>query len=176
MSELAIYAVLVREHEVMLRGYVMALVRDPVLADDITQEAFLRAFKRLDTLNKASSFAAWIRTIARNIATDEARRRGRESVLDPETVQGIEDMMQVFDDPVRGDAWEDRVHSVEACFEQLPDNLKEPCELYYLKSVPSEKIAEKLQIGLATLRKRLERARTAIKDCTAKELGMETSS
>jgi RNA polymerase sigma-70 factor (ECF subfamily) len=53
-------------------------VRDPTLAEDAAQEAFLRVFRSLDRFQPRSSFRAWVRTIAIRCAIDQLRRRRPE--------------------------------------------------------------------------------------------------
>lgn len=173
MSDLHAYEILVREHETMVTAYVRGIVGDATLAQDIAQEAFIRGHRHLAKFRPGSSFAAWIRTIARNLAIDELKRRKREVPLDPDVIQGMEDMLQVFDDPARGETWKDRVQTVEGCFRSLPDTLREPCRLYYYEDEDTNRIAETLRIGVATVRKRLERARDLIKTCIKKALAAE---
>ena len=172
MSELQAYEILVKEHENMVGAYVRGIVGDSALAKDITQEAFVRAYQKLSSFKAGSSFGAWIRTIARNLAIDHIRKNGREIAWDPELIQGLEDVLQPLEDPVRGEAWSDRVRTVETCFDSLPEILREPCRLYYYEESATAQIAETLRIGLDTVRKRLERARDLIKECFEKALAL----
>ncbi|MBN1674704.1 MAG: sigma-70 family RNA polymerase sigma factor [Kiritimatiellae bacterium] len=175
MPELEIYAALVREFEPMLRGYVASLVRDRALADDITQEAFVLAYRNFSSLRKTTSFGAWIRSIARHAAWRELSKRKREIPWDPEVIAGMEDILSIFDDPVRGDTWRERLGIVRACYEQLAQTLKEPCRHFYFERRATATIAEMLRAAPATIRKRLERARIAIKDCVEARLGLEAA-
>ena len=62
------------------------VTRDPALAEDAAQEAFLRAFRSLGRYRQASSFGAWIHRIAFRTAIDLMRKRRPESVLSEETL------------------------------------------------------------------------------------------
>jgi RNA polymerase sigma-70 factor (ECF subfamily) len=176
MSELHAYEILVHEHATMVTAYVRGIVGDAALAQDIAQEAFIRGHRYLARFKPGSSFAAWIRAIARNLAIDELKRRKREVPLDPDIIQGMEDILQPFDDPSRGESWKDRVQTVEGCFRSLPDTLREPCRLYYYEDNDTNRIAETLRISAEAVRKRLERARDLIKTCIEKALALERPS
>ena len=173
MSDIRAYEILVREHENMLGAYVRGIVGDAAMAQDIAQEAFLRAYKNLSTFEEGTSFGAWIRTIARNLALDEMRRRRRELSWDPDLIEGIEDVLQPLDDPSKGETWAERLTALEGCYGALPEMLREPCRLYYFEEYPSQRIADTLQIKLEAVRKRLERARSMIKECFEKALRLE---
>jgi len=173
MNAIDTFAILAREHERMLYAYAMGLVRDPVLAQDITQEAFLKAFKKLSTLRETESFPAWIRTIARNVAYEQRAARAREIPTDPVVVQGMEDVFSAFDPPEGGDLWGERLREVKNCFGRLPDSLREVCRLHYFEDQKAQAIAEKLALNAATVWKRLERARDGLRKCVEERLALK---
>jgi RNA polymerase sigma-70 factor (ECF subfamily) len=173
MEALEIYEVLVKEHEGMLQAYLLGVVGDSELAEDIAQEAFIQAYRKLATLKKKEAFAAWLRAIARNIAFAELRRRGREIATDPEVIQGMEEVFAVFDSHSKGNRWEERVAVVERCFKALPETLSTVCKLHYFEDHLVKDIANLLRISLSAVLKRLERARNAIRRCVERKLGLE---
>ncbi|MBN1675753.1 MAG: RNA polymerase sigma factor [Kiritimatiellae bacterium] len=173
MHSLEIYEILVSEHEKMLQAYVLGIVKDPVLAEEIVQETFVRAYEKLPSLRKKAAFGSWVRTIARNLAYAEFARRGRELTTDPEIMEGMEDVFGELDQPELGDVWEDRVQAARHCFEDLPDKLRDCCRLFYFEDRSTRECADTLQTSLAAVLKRLERARTAIARCIEKRLKLE---
>jgi RNA polymerase sigma-70 factor (ECF subfamily) len=175
MQGLDVYEILVREHEGMLFSYVLSIVGDTGLAEDVAQEAFVQAYRKLDTLRNKDSFAPWLRTIARNIAYAELRRKGREVPTDPEIIQGMEDVYGRLDDTTVGDTWQERARALRTCFEALPDRLRSACGLHYFEDKKTDEVASLLKIGLNAVLKRLERARKAIRRCVEKRLGLEIS-
>jgi len=175
MDAVDTFAILAREHERMLYAYVLGLVRDPAMAQDIVQEAFLKAFRKLSTLRETESFPAWIRTIARNVAYDHRAARAREIPTDPEIVQGMEDLFSAFDSPEGGDLWSDRLREMKDCFARLPEPLREVCRLHYFEDRQAQSIAERLALNAATVWKRLERARGALRECIEDRLALKRS-
>lgn len=65
---------LVRVHQAGVRAFAHGLLGDHVLAEDIAQEAFLRAWRGLDAFRGDATFATWLYAIARRVALDEGRR------------------------------------------------------------------------------------------------------
>jgi RNA polymerase sigma factor (sigma-70 family) len=172
VKALDVYEVLVREHEKMLHAYLMGLVGDATLAEDIAQEAFVQAYRKLSTLRNKEAFGAWLRTIARNIALAALKRRGREIPTDPEVLRGMEEVFTSLDNRSLGGKWEERVTLVRNCFEDLPETLRSVCTLHYFEDQLAKDIAGVLRISLAAVLKRLERARQAIRQCVEKKLGL----
>jgi RNA polymerase sigma-70 factor (ECF subfamily) len=172
VKALDVYEVLVREHEGMLHAYLMGLMRDPALVEDIAQEAFVQAYRKLSTLKNKEAFGAWLRTIARNIALAALKRRGKEIPTDPEVLRGMEEVFSGLDDSKLGGKWEERVTLVRNCFEDLPETLRDVCTLHYFEDQLAKDIAGVLRISLAAVLKRLERARQAIRQCVEKKLGL----
>ena len=173
MSDLDAYEILIREHEQMLQSYLLAMVHDPLLAEDLAQQAFVQAYQKLSTLKKKESFAAWLRTIARNLAFNELKHRKHEVPTDPAVIQGMEDVFRPLDAPGMADTWSERVRAVELCFGKLSETLRQTCSLHYMKDMKVKHIAEELSVSIAAVLKRLERGRTAVRRCVEKQLGLE---
>jgi RNA polymerase sigma-70 factor (ECF subfamily) len=81
---------LVRVHQAGVRAFAHGLLGDRVLAEDIAQEAFLRAWRGLDKFRGEAAFATWLYAIARRVALDEARRPALRTVP-VEQVVGLAD-------------------------------------------------------------------------------------
>lgn len=168
--ELDIYEVLVAEHERMLHAYVLSFVHDPFLAEDICQEAFVTAFNQLKTLKNKAAFASWLRTIARNQAFAELRKRKIEVPTDPEILLGMEDIFQAVDAGTNPAPWDDRIRAVSECMASLPSRLHDCCRLHYCDGKPVRDVAESLGITVFAVLKRIERARSAIGRCVERKL------
>src|ERR1700730_10945606 len=69
-----------------IRGLTQRLGRDPLLAEDLTQETFFRVLRSVDRLDEGFNFSAWIHRIATNVCYDELRRRKRG--LPPPSTEG----------------------------------------------------------------------------------------
>jgi RNA polymerase sigma-70 factor, ECF subfamily len=174
-DKLRLFEILAHEHEPMLMAYLLSLVCDPVLAEDIAQQSFLIAFRKISTLRKTESFPAWLRGIARREALSALRGRQMEVPLDPVILDAMENAFQALEDREAAESWEERFALVEECFKQLPETLQRVCQLHYFEDRKAREIADQLEVGLSAVLKRLERARTAIKDCVYGRLHTEVS-
>ena len=173
MKSIDIYEILVKEHQPMLQAYILGIVKDHGMTDDILQETFLQAYRKLSTLKDKEAFASWIRAIGRNFAIRALKQRGREISMEPRVIQGMEDVFRKLDDSRLGDPWVERVKVVEQCFKMLPEKLRTVCRLHYFEDKKAREIASSLQVGLPAVLKRLERAREAIRKCAEKRFGLE---
>jgi RNA polymerase sigma factor (sigma-70 family) len=76
------FGLLVRRHHSAAFGWASIYTDDAHLAEDIVQDAYLRAYEKLDQLREASRFSGWLRQIVRNVARARVRRSGR-AALEP---------------------------------------------------------------------------------------------
>ena len=80
-GDVAAFDALVRSHQVPVYRFVRHLVGDDAVADDVTQETFIRVYQRLRSFQFRSRFSTWLFQIARNAAIDEIRGRDRRARL-----------------------------------------------------------------------------------------------
>lgn len=80
-GDLGAFEELVEGYRVPVWRYLTHLVADRALAEDLTQETFLRVFRSLDGFEGRSKFSTWVFRIARNLGIDALRRRERRNLL-----------------------------------------------------------------------------------------------
>lgn len=147
----------------MVHGLLLARV-DPATADDLTQEVFLSAWRRIGRLHEPRAWPAYLATIARNRALDHVRRDRRPKTLPPDA-----ELVDV------GIAQADAVTRAEAeqlleRIRELPDAYLEPLILRLVEGLSGPEIAQHLGLspgyvrvnlhrGMKLLRERLERER-----------------
>jgi RNA polymerase sigma-70 factor (ECF subfamily) len=170
---LHIFEILAKQHEPMLLAYIMSLISDRQLAEDIAQETLIVAYRSISTLKKPDSFGAWLRGIARLKVLTAIRKRGTEIPFEPAVLEGVEDVFQALEQNGATERWEERFQLVQDCFEKLPERLQQVCRLHYFEDKPTRDIAQVLHLALGAVLKRLERARDAIRDCVQKRLRLE---
>jgi RNA polymerase sigma factor (sigma-70 family) len=173
-DSLHIFEVLAKQHEKMLLAYILSLVSDHKLAEDIAQQSFLIAYRKIGTLKDPEAFPAWLRGIARLEAFSAMRRRDREFPVEPMVLQQLDEAYRRFEEQRPTETWEERFHLVEECFERLPDALQTACRLHYFEGQKAWQIAENLTLNLTAVLKRLERARNALRDCVRSKLVSDT--
>ncbi len=172
-QSLHIFEVLAKQHEPMLMAYLLSLVSDYKLAEDIAQQTLLVAYRKINSLKDPAAFPAWLRGIARLEALAAMRRQGREYPVEPEALQQMDEAYRRFEDQQPANTWEERFQLVEECFGRLPDTLQAVCRLHYFEERKAWQIAEMLTLNLNAVLKRLERARGALRDCVQTKIARE---
>lgn len=153
------FEILIRRHWKGVSAELMTIVRNQADRDDLIQESFLTAFRRLDTLGPPYSFGAWIRRIARNKARNLLVRRHRFIELDPSGIAGREDR-----DPERFEL--ETMHRMKCAIHalgSLSPALRETSRLSYLYQFSHQQIADRLKIPLGTVKRRLWDSRQKMK-------------
>jgi len=156
---------LVTRHYRAIYNMVYRMLGNSEDAADLTQEAFLRIYTRLETFQLDRSFIAWARTIASNLSIDHLRRRGTPPVsLDERLEAG-----QQHADLGAGASPEDQFEMTEdsrrvlAAVQQLPDRQRAVLVLRHVEGLKLEEIAETLRMPLGTVKTMLFRGREAVR-------------
>ena len=134
-----------------LVGQLTAVTGSRAEAEDVVQEAFVRAISRHRELITLDNPEAWLRTVALNIARSQWRRVRRHLALLPELVP---------DDPP-ADLAPDRVALLTA-LRQLPRSQQEAIALHHLADLPVTETAAALGVPVGTVKARLSRGRAAL--------------
>ncbi|QAR33925.1 sigma-70 family RNA polymerase sigma factor [Geovibrio thiophilus] len=169
-GDAASYELLIRKYQSKLFSTVLHMVKNRELAEDIVQESFLRAFRKLDTLNNRSQFYPWIKRIALNMALNHFEKEKR--VLD---VESDDDESSFFENIASGESPEELTlkeemkRYVRMFVDSLPDRLRVVIILREVDDMSYEEIAEMLNIPLGTVRSRLFNARNIIKERLIKQ-------
>ena len=154
---------LVLRYQDRLYAAMIQLTNSPEEAEDVVQDAFVRAFLKLDTFQNNSQFFTWLYRIAFNSALSRMRRRRGTTSLD----QAREDVGEEPVDQVGGpDArmlQDERVQMVQVALGRLSDDHRVILVLREMEEHPYESIAEILEISIGTVRSRLSRARSQLR-------------
>jgi len=161
-------AALYRSHR--LRAYQTALIvlRDPHLADDVVQEAFIRAFKEIGHCDPDRPFAPWLARIVINLSRNALRRR-RLLPLALQDRQGASEPGYSATE-ARADLW--------PILERLSDAHRMLLMLRYFHQFTEPEIAKILGVPVGTVKSRLHAARQAVRrrlDAVAEADGKELS-
>lgn len=169
-------AVLVRLYEVQAVRAAYLITRDLALAEDVVQNAFLRAYQRIDQFDPARPFGPWFMRSVVNAAIQAARRQERELSLDAAMIGGLGDLTFADLLPDTAPNPDDQVERAElrqAVWDALgkltPDQRAAVIQRYYL-GLSDEEIAERLAIRPGTVRWRLHVARQRLRALLARHL------
>jgi RNA polymerase sigma-70 factor (ECF subfamily) len=158
--------VLKYQHKVV--KLVMRYVRSPAEAEDVAQEAFIKAYRALPQFRGESAFYTWLYRIAINTAKNHVAARDRSPVeydLDLQNNEESWDMQARLKDPdtPEGLALTDEIRStVNSAIESLPQDLRTAIVLRELEGMSYEEIATAMDCPVGTVRSRIFRAREAI--------------
>jgi RNA polymerase sigma factor (sigma-70 family) len=149
---------LIRRHYREAALLAAAMVNDPAEAEDLAQEAFIRAFRNLDLLVDASRFGPWLRRIVVGVSIDWLR------AFRPALYRGwteVDDVAIAAPAPSPLDRLlrAEMVERVRAALDALPPRYRVPIRLYHLDGLSHAKIAATLDVPVATVRSLVARAR-----------------
>lgn len=138
--------------------HALAMVRDPQTAEDITQEAFVKAFFQLKKLEQETAFVSWLTRIVRNLCLDYLKKAKRETVTDLNgfDVPGNEVLSSKSGPAV------DRMMIQEA-LDRLSIEHREAIILRDIQGFSYQEISEQLKIPLGTVKSRINIARNSLK-------------
>jgi len=161
------FDLLVLKYQHKIVNLVMRYVRDPELALDITQEAFIKAYRALPRFRGDSAFYTWMYRIAVNTAKNHlaAQRRRPMNVeldfQDPEQYD-LHAKLKETDTPEALTLSSELKNTVEQAIAALPEDLRTAIILREIEGMSYEEIAQTMECPVGTVRSRIFRARDAI--------------
>ena len=162
------FDLLVRKYQHKVVKLVLRYVRNPAEAEDIAQEAFIKAYRALPQFRGDSAFYTWMYRIAINTAKNSLASRDRSPIAydldlnDPEESHSVQTKLQDPDTP-EGLALTEEIRGiVNSAIEALPEELKTAIVLRELDGLSYEEIAAAMECPVGTVRSRIFRAREAI--------------
>jgi RNA polymerase sigma-70 factor (ECF subfamily) len=158
------FSLIVRAYETPVYNYVLRLVGDRALAEDLTQEVFLRVYQGLPKFSLRCRFTTWLFQVTKNRVLDELRAVERR----PRAVVALDDIpsLEVLDAPV------ERVEAMDAVWRAVNDltvDLKMALLLRDVVGLSYTEIADSLEITLATVKWRIYKAREEVQLALARE-------
>lgn len=154
----------VREHQAGLRAFVRALGVDDAWVDDLAQETFIVAYRRLNDFEPDADFGRWLRGIARHLVANERHKDARRSRLLPLAVADVLLNGGRADDSGPADLTR-LVPVMQECVEQLPPRNRELLRRRYAGSEKTGALARELRMKADAMRQILLRIRIAVKEC-----------
>ena len=159
------YAGLVRRYERPVFHVIARLVRDPGVTEELAQETFLKAFRRLGTFDQRRGFAPWLLRIAHNTAIDALRRRGLQTI-DIDVASGRDAPAVVSGDPGPDRQVADRmeVRDLLAALARLRPEYRLALVLRFQEEQTYKQIAYVMGVSEGTAKSHVHRARGRLAD------------
>ena len=161
-----VFRILVERYTQRVRNLIYSIFNEASLVDDIAQEVFIRVYEALPRFRFESSFYTWLYRITVNKSRDELRKRrtrkffSLHSMLDASSDE-LQSKIRVF--PEDGSAKE----LVNKGLQQLPEKFRIPIILKDIDGLSYEEMAEIMQCEVGTVKSRLSRARSMLRNILA---------
>ncbi len=141
---------LVRRHQGAVYHLALRWSRDPDDAEDLAQEAFVRAYRKLSTYKPGLSFRNWILSVCANLAKNRFRSEHRRQRAQQAHVELY---------PREGSPPDPRREALERALRGLPESLRVPLALKHVEGLSYEEISRVLGIGVSAAKMRVKRGR-----------------
>ncbi|MEM7147066.1 MAG: sigma-70 family RNA polymerase sigma factor [Verrucomicrobiota bacterium] len=162
------FSILIRQNHRELLVYARALTNHHAAAQDIVQDAFVTAYQKIDSFDISRDFGAWMRGFVRNKHREWLRKEKKFPRPDSELDTIESDIAAWQEARVAGTG--SVFDALENCLTRLPDPLKQAVDQFYFQNESGSDSAHDLGISEPNLRKRLQRARSHLRNCIAKKL------
>jgi RNA polymerase sigma-70 factor (ECF subfamily) len=158
------FTALVRAYETPIHNYVLRLTGDRTLAEDLTQDVFVRVLNGLPKFSARCKFTTWLFQVTKNRVLDELRARERR----PQAVVSFDEMpaIESYDQPP------ERIETIDAIWRAVQDlnpDLKMALLLRDVVGLPYNEIADALEITLATVKWRIFKGREEVQLTLARD-------
>mgnify|MGYP003575991665 FL=1 len=162
------FELLVEKYQRKLARLLSRFIRDPAEVEDVTQEAFIKAYRALPAFRGDSAFYTWLYRIGINTAKNYLMAMGRRAPtsteVEAEDAEGFEEGEQLRDinTPESLLLSSEIAKTVNATIEQLPEELRTAIQMREIEGMSYEDIAKAMDCPIGTVRSRIFRAREAI--------------
>ena len=176
-GDAAAFRVLVEKHQKGVHALVWRKIGDFHYAEEITQDTFLQAYKKLSTLKDPNQFTGWLYVIANRLCIDWLRKQKF-------TMQSLEDTpveeidkaayAHYISEQQQTETAENRREIVKKLLAKLPESERTVVTLYYLGEMTTKEIGKFLGVSVDTIKTRLRRGRKRLQEQQVEPLVSET--
>jgi len=167
-GDLNALAALVTRHQQAVRACLAARLDDPHEAEDLTQEVFVTAFRKLREFDPERPLAPWLRSIAMNLLRNHCRK------FRAHPIGGNAELANLLDQRIALECTPERepalLRALHECVEQLDGPARELLRLRYLEEQSVRQIAAMLQRGYSAVTMQLHRLRELLAQCIEKKV------
>lgn len=162
------FELLVEKYQRKLARLLSRFIRDPAEVEDVTQEAFIKAYRALPAFRGDSAFYTWLYRIGINTAKNYLMAMGRRAPtsteVEAEEAEGFEEGEQLRDinTPESLLLSNEIAQTVNKTIEELPEELRKAIQMREIEGMSYEDIAQAMDCPIGTVRSRIFRAREAI--------------
>lgn len=170
----AAYNKLQKKYYKIVLSLIRKMIKDEDDVEDLTQEAFIKAFGALDSFNSNYNFSSWLFRIASNHCIDFLRKKRFQTISINQPVNNDEDeqYIEIKDDSYQPEITimnEERKAALKKAIEELPENYRDIIKLRHEEDLDYKEISEKLDMPLGTVKAHLFRARKLLLETLKKQ-------
>lgn len=158
----------VKEHQAALRAFIRALGADEAWVDDLAQEVFIVAHRRLNQFEPGTDFGKWLRGITRFLVANERRKEARHSRLLPFAV--VDALLAHEPESGVETRIPDLLPAMRDCVEELPPRSRDLLQRRYVDSENAATLARGLRRNSDAVRQQLLRIRLTVKECVERKV------
>jgi RNA polymerase sigma-70 factor (ECF subfamily) len=166
-GDLDAFEQLVRRHQTRLVGYLRGLTNTDADAEDLAQEAFLRAYRSLAGFRGSSSFRTWLYQIATNVFRNWLEKRRNQAPINAGSIDQAAPGMDEVVEPA-GEMDPEGAHvrrdAIDRALAQLPEDQRQAVLLRDVEGFEYREIAEQLHVPLGTVESRIFRGRQRLRE------------
>ena len=133
-------------------------IKDDDIAQDVMQEAFIKAFKKIESFSGEATFGAWLKRIVVNQSLDWIKKQKIQTVELNDNIVYMAD-----EEPLELDA-EIKLSAIYKCIEELPQKCKNVVKLYLIEGYDHQEVAQILEISEVASRSQLSRGKSKLKE------------
>lgn len=166
-GNLAAFEQLVSRYQNKLVGFAARMLGDHDEAEDVAQEAFIKAYRALDSFRGQAQFSTWLYRIATNLCIDRARAKKRrpqqayslDEPLDKDEDKGGREVPDSTFEPSKSVERKELRQTVRATMAEMPEKMRQVLIMCDMQGMPYEQIAQVLNCPIGTVKSRLFHAR-----------------
>ena len=160
LGDRAAYGELVTRFQSSVYAMALARVRDPLEAQELAQEVFVHAMRKLPQLRDARCFAGWLRRITARMAINRLSRRGPVAGAEPDLLENVEGRVR---GPVEEIERSEAKAELHEGLKRLKDLDRQTLEAFYLRGRSLKQMSREFETPVGTIKRRLHVARLRLK-------------
>jgi RNA polymerase sigma-70 factor (ECF subfamily) len=157
------FEALVRDNQRMVYALALRMLKNPTIAEDIAQEAFIKAYRNLETFRSGSKFSTWIYRITYNTAIDHIRKRKDEVEL------AEWDGASNTDTPEESLVGRETSKQVRDALKQISPEYRRVLEMFYFSGKKYREVAEIMDLPINTVKTYIYRGKREMLDVLQRE-------
>jgi RNA polymerase sigma-70 factor, ECF subfamily len=171
-GEIALYEIIMRRYNQRLYRVALAILRDDAEAEDVMQDAYVRAYQHLDQFAGGAPFSAWLTRIAVHEALRRLRQRNRSQQFeDEEDGEGFMDMAETSLDPEQRASVAELGQLLEEAVLGLPEQYRAVVMLRDIEELSTAETAAALDLSEENIKVRLHRGRAMMRGWLFERIG-----